>query len=159
MNQKAKELAEKFTSLNNQMLAIVENCTDEDWRKVCGGEQWTVGVVAHHVAAGHYSALDMLKMIVAGEALPPLTMDTINQMNVQHAQEHADCTKEEVLALLRKNGSAFANYLEGLSDADLGRTGYLAIIEGDVSAQQLFEMIILQSAGDHLTSMKATIGV
>ena len=93
MNQKANELAEKFTIFNNEMLALVENCTDEDWQKVCGGEQWTVGVVAHHVAAGHYSALDLVKMIVAGETLPPLTMDTIDQMNVQHAQENADCIR------------------------------------------------------------------
>ena len=158
MNQKAKELAEKFTIFNNEMLALVENCTDEDWQKVCGGEQWTVGVVAHHVAAGHYSSLDFVKIIVAGETLPPLTMDTIDRMNVQHAQDNADCTRAEVLALLREHGAAFANYLEGLSEADLSRTGYLAPLDGDVSAQQLVEMIIFHSAGDHLTNMKTAIG-
>jgi hypothetical protein len=157
MNQNARKLAEKFTTFNNEMLAIVENCTDEDWQKVCGGEQWTVGVVAHHVAAGHYSSLDLVKMIVAGETLPPLTMDTIDQMNAQHVQENADCTRAEVLALLRQHGAAFASYLEGLSEADLGRTGYLAALDGDVSAQQLVEMIILHSAGDHLTNMKTAI--
>ena len=154
MSQRTKELAEKFITFNNEMIVFVENCSDEDWRKVCPGEQWTVGVVAHHVAAGHYSALDMVKMIVAGETLPPLTMDTINQMNVQHAQEYADCTTREVLDLLRENGAAFADYLEGLSDADLGRTGYFAAFDGDVSAQQLVEMIILHSAADHLTNIK-----
>ena len=157
MNQKAKELAEKFTTFNKEMLSIVENCTDEDWQKESGGEKWTVGVVAHHVAAGHYSSLDLVKMIVAGETLPPLTMDTIDRMNAQHAQENADCTKAEVLALLRQQGAAFANYLEGLSEADLSRTGYLAALDGDVSAQQFVEMIILHSAGDHLTNMKTAI--
>ena len=158
MSKKANKLAEKFTTFNNEMLAIVENCTDEDWQKVCGGEQWTVGMVAHHVAAGHYSSLDLVKMIVAGETLPPLTMDTIDQMNAQHAQENADCTREEVLGLLRKNGSAFSVYLEGLSEADLVRTGYLAAIGGDVSAQQLIDMVILQSGGEHFDSMKAATG-
>jgi hypothetical protein len=76
-------------------------------------------------------------------------------MNAEHAKEHTNCTREEVLGLLRKNGSAFAGYLEGLSEADLGRTGYLAAIGGDVSAQQLIEMVILQSGGEHLDSMKA----
>ncbi len=155
MSQKTKELVARFTGFNNEFIAFVDNCSDEDWRKVCSGEGWTVGVVAHHVAAGHFGAIDFVRMIVAGEAIPEITMEAIDQMNAQHAKEHTNCTREEVLALLRKNGSAFAGYLEGLSEADLGRTGYLAAIGGDVSAQQLIEMVILQSGGEHLDSMKA----
>ncbi|MDH3556860.1 MAG: DinB family protein [Deltaproteobacteria bacterium] len=155
MSQRTKELVARFTGFNNEFIAFVDNCSDEDWRKVCSGEGWTVGVVAHHVAAGHFGAIDFVRMIVAGEAIPEITMEAIDQMNAQHAKEHTNCTREEVLALLRKNGSAFAGYLEGLSEADLGRTGYLAAIGGDVSAQQLIEMVILQSGGEHLDSMKA----
>ena len=158
MSQRTKELVELFTAFNNDFIAFVEKCTDEDWQKVCGGEQWTVGVVAHHVAAGHFGAIDFVKMIVAGEAIPEITMEAIDQMNAQHAKEHAHCTQEEVLTLLRENGSAFAGYLEGLSEADLARTGYLAAIGGDVSAQQLIEMVILQSGGNHLDSMKGATG-
>lgn len=158
MSQRTKELVERFTAFSNDFIAFVENCTDEDWQKVCGEEQWAVGVVAHHVAAGHFGAIDFVRMIVAGEAIPEITMETIDQMNAQHAKEHANCTTEEVLALLRKNGSAFAGYLEGLSEADLARTGYLAAIGGDVSAQQLIEMITLQSGGEHLDNIKAATG-
>ena len=158
MSQRTKELVARFTGFNNEFIAFVDNCSDEDWRKVCSGEGWTVGVVAHHVAAGHFGAIDFVRMIVAGEAIPEITMEAIDQMNAQHAKEHANCTREEVLALLRKNGSAFAGYLEGLSEADLGRTGYFAAIGGDVSAQQLIEMVILQSGGEHLNSMKAVTG-
>ena len=158
MSQRTKELVARFTGFNNEFIAFVDNCSDEDWRKVCSGEGWTVGVVAHHVAAGHFGAIDFVRMIVAGEAIPEITMEAIDQMNAQHAKEHTNCTREEVLALLRKNGSAFAGYLEGLSEADLGLTGYLAAIGGDVSAQQLIEMVILQSGGEHFDSMKAATG-
>ena len=158
MGQRTKELVERFTAFNNDFIAFVDNCSDEDWQKVCGEEQWAVGVVAHHVAAGHFGAIDFVRMIVAGEAMPEITMGAIDQMNAQHAKEHANCTTEEVLGLLRENGSAFASYLEGLSEADLARTGYLAAIGGDVSAQQLIEMVILQSGGEHLDSMKAVTG-
>ena len=158
MNQGTKELVERFTAFNNDFIAFVDNCSDEEWRKVCSGEGWTVGVVAHHVAAGHFGAIDLVKLIVAGEAIPQITMEAIDQMNAQHAKEHANCTKEEVLTLLRENGSAFAGYLEGLSETDLVRTGYLAAIGGDVSAQQLLEMFIFQSGAEHLNSMKAATG-
>jgi hypothetical protein len=155
MSQRTKELVARLTGFNNEFIAFVDNCSDEEWRKVCSGEGWTVGVVAHHVAAGHFGAIDFVRMIVAGEAMPEFTMEAIDQMNAQHANEHANCTREEVLGLLRENGSAFAGYLEELSEADLARTGYLAAIGGDVSAQQLIEMVILQSGGEHLDSMKA----
>jgi len=158
MSQRTKELVQRVRAFNNGFIAFVENCSDEDWRKVCSGEGWTVGVVAHHVAAGHFGAIDLVRMIVVGEAIPEITMETIDQMNAQHAKDHAHCTREEVLGLLRENGSAFASYLAGLSEADLDRTGYLALIGGDVSAQQLIEMVILHSGGEHLDSMKAANG-
>lgn len=158
MSQRTKELVERFTAFHNDFIAFVENCTDENWQKVCAGEQWAVGVVAHHVAAGHLGAIDLVRMIVAGEAIPEITMEAIDQMNAQHAKDHAHCTKEEVLALLRENGSAFAGYLEGLREADLARTGYLAAIGGDVSAQQLIEMIIFQAGGEHLDNVRAATG-
>lgn len=158
MSQRTKELVERFTAFSNDFIAFVESCTNEDWQKVCEGEQWTVGVVARHVAAGHLGTIDFVKLIVAGEALPELTMETIDQMNAQHAKKHAHCTRDEVLTLLRRNSSAFTDYLQGLSEADLVRTGYLATIGGEVSAQQLIEMFLLQSAGEHLGSMKAATG-
>ena len=158
MSQRTKELGERFTAFSNDFFAFVDNCSDEDWQKVCSGEGWTVGVVAHHVAAGHFGAIDFVRMIVAGEAMPEITMEAIDQMNAQHANERANCTKEEVLGLLRENGSAFAGYLEGLSEADLARTGYLAAIGGEISAQQLIEMFILQSGGEHLDNMRAATG-
>jgi hypothetical protein len=158
MSQKTKELVERFTAFTNDFIAFVGNCPDEQWREVCSGEEWTVGVVAHHVAAGHFGAIGLVRMIVAGEAMPEITMEAIDQMNAKHANEHANCTREEVLGLLRQNGKTFADYLEGLGEADLARTGYIAALGGDLSAQQLIEMVILQSGGEHLDSMKATTG-
>jgi hypothetical protein len=158
MSERAKELAERFTSFNNAMIAFVESCSDDDWRKVCEGEEWSVAVVARHVAAAHYSVLDLAKMIAAGQPLPEMSMDAINEMNAQHAQEHADCSKDEVLGILRDQGSSITDFVAGLSDADLDRTAYLALTGGDMSTQQFIEAIVLQSGGEHLASMKAAAG-
>ena len=156
MSQRATELAERFSSFNNDMIAFVENCSEEDWKKVCPGEQWPVGVVARHVAAGHYRAVGLAKMIVSGKELPELTDEAIDQSNAQHATKHADCSKEEVLDLLRKNGASLASFVTELEDADLDRTGDLAVVGGAISTQQFVENIILLSAGEHFKNMKAT---
>ena len=159
MSERAKELSERFSSFNNEMIAFVEGCSDEGWRKVCKGEEWSVAVVARHVAAAHYGfVLDLAKMIVAGEPLPEMSMDEINEMNAQHAKEHADCSKDEVIGILRDQGASFADFVGELSDADLDQTGHLASISADMSTQQFVEAAILQSGGEHLASMKAAIG-
>jgi hypothetical protein len=97
-------------------------------------------------------------MIVAGEKMPDLTMDGIDEMNAQHAKEHAACTKNEVLDILRTNGAAMVDYISGLDDADLDRTTDFPAAGGKISAQQFIEYIVLQSGGEHLTSLRTTIG-
>ena len=47
--------------------------------------------------------------------------------------------------------------LAGLSDAELDRTGHLALAGGKLSAQQLIEAVILTSGGEHFESMKAAV--
>jgi len=157
MSQRSEELAERFTNFNDEIIAFVEGCTDEAWRRVCKGEEWPVAVVARHVAATHYGVLDLAKLIVGGKPLPQMTIDAINEMNAQHAQEHADCSKDEVLSILRNQGPSVAAFVAGLSDADLDRTAYLALTGGDMSAEQFIKAVILQSGGEHLASMKAAI--
>jgi hypothetical protein len=158
MSQRATELAQRFLSFNKDMIAFVENCSEENWKKVCPGEQWPVGVVARHVAAGHYRAVGLAKMIVAGKELPELTDETIDQSNAQHADKHANCTKEEVLGLLRENGTSLAGFVTELDDADLDRAGQLAVVGGTISTQQFVENIIILSASEHFENMKAATG-
>jgi hypothetical protein len=69
---------------------------------VCPGENWPVGVVARHVAAGHYRVLGLAKMIVEGRQMPDISRDGIDQANAQHAEKHAGCTKDEVLRCCEK---------------------------------------------------------
>ena len=88
-------------------------------------QQWPVCVIARHVAAGHLGTLEMAKVVVDGDDLPPLTLEAIDQMNAERARKHPDCSKGEVLGLLRENGEGLVASLQRLSDADLDRNGAL----------------------------------
>jgi hypothetical protein len=114
-----------------------------------------VGVVARHIGAGHYEAISFARMIINGEKLPELTMDQVIQIANQHAREHADCTKAEVLDILRKNGATLLEFVAGLDDSKLDRSGYLAVMSGEINTQQFIENVILQSGGEHFANMKA----
>ena len=154
MSQRAKDLANRFTAFNNEMISFVENCSDDDWQKVTSGEKWPVGVVAHHVAAAHYGVLDWAKMIVAGETLPEISMDAVDQMNAKHAEDHVNCTKSEVIGLLKENGSSIGSFVAELDDEKLDRTSHLELIGGDISTQQFLETFIIQNGREHLSNMK-----
>jgi hypothetical protein len=157
MSQQSKELSDQFAALNNEMISVLENCTDDQIRKTTQSEQWSVGVVARHVADGHYGLLSFIQLMVAGEKLPEIDMDAIDQMSAQHAIDHANCTKAEVTDLLRKNGTAIVDYVAGLNEEDINRSTYFSLFGGDVSVKQIVEYVLINSCTEHLESIKATL--
>ena len=157
MNRRAKKLAERLRAFVDDVNAFVEGCSEKDWKKVCTAEEWPVGVTARHIGAGHFEAVDLARMIVSGRKLPEITMEQLAGMANEHARRHAECTREEVLDVLRRNGAALVDYVAGLSDAELDCTGHLALAGGELTAQQLIEAVVLSSGGEHLAHMKAAV--
>ncbi len=149
----AEVMIEKFNAFNDEVIAAIENCSDETWRQLLEYEEWPVGVTFRHIVAGHYRITAMADMIIKGETLPNLTTDNIVAMGNQHAQKHAACTREEVLALLQTNSTVFVEFVQGLSDEKLGRKAYFTATEGEVSAEELIEFVIFQSAREHLGNL------
>jgi hypothetical protein len=156
MSKRARELAGRLDQVRQKVNVLVSNCTEADWGKQCK-EEWSLGVVARHVAAGHFAITDLAKMIINGQPLPELTGEQLVQMANDHAREHADCTREEVLQLLQDNGQSLIDFVSTLSDGDLDKTGELALVGGPVSTQQLIEYVLIDSAGEHIANMEAAL--
>lgn len=108
MSERAASLAAAFEQANNDLIAAVERCTPDQWGRTCQDEGWSVGVAAHHVAANHPMILGLVQTVANGQDLPPITMEMIDAGNAQHAQEYANVTREEALAVLRREGKAAA---------------------------------------------------
>ena len=158
MNQRAQNISERIKSFANEVIIFVESLTNSDWTKVCDMENWSVGVTARHIGAGHFAISKMAAMIVRGEDLPPLSMDQINTMSDKDSRKHADCTKVEALELLRKNSTELAAFAVGLTDDELDRKGSMPAFGGEVTTEQLVDFIIFQSAAQHFDSMRAAVG-
>jgi len=156
MSKRAKELSLRLQAFTDEVVGLVQGCSDADWLKVCK-EDWAVGVTARHIGAGHFEAVGLAKMIASGKQLPELTMPQLIDMANEHARRHAGCTRKEVLDMLRQTGAALVDYVAGLSDAELDRTGHMALLGGTVSTQRFLEAVILESSGEHLSSMKAAV--
>lgn len=157
MSRRAKDLSNRIQSFRDEVIAFVEKLSDEEWNAVSQWEQWTVGVAARHLGAGHLGIFKLLGMIVQGKELPQYTMDQINAMSNDDAREHADCTKAEALEELRNNGTEFADFVADLTDDELDRKGSMPAFGGEASVEQILERIVFQSGRQHLDSMKAAV--
>ena len=156
MSGKAADLAAKLEAANGAVIEAVENSSEAAWQRVTSSEGWSVGVTAHHIAVSHGPVMGLVELVATGGEVPPITMEMIHAGNAQHAQEHANCTREEVLEILRRDGRAAADKLRGLSDEQLDRTASMAFAGGaEMSAAQLAEMILIGHPVQHLESIKA----
>ena len=158
MSQRGEDLSKKIASFKDDVIAFVDGLSDEDWNANCEWEEWTTGMTARHIGAGHFGIFELAGMIVEGKELPPLTIDQINAMSDKDSRAHSDCTKDEVLDALRKNGAELAAFIAGLSDDELDRKGSMPAFGGDVTVNQVIEFVIFQSAQQHFDSMKTAVG-
>lgn len=158
MSKRADHIADRVQSLIDEVMAYVENLSEDDWTKTCDAEQWTVGVTAHHIGAGHLAIFNIAGMIIKGEALPPLTMDQINAMSNEQAQKHAGCTKADALEQLKTNSAKMVAFIRGLTDEDLDRKGSMPAFGGEVTTEQLMGYVLFESAVEHFESIKTALG-
>lgn len=157
MSERTMKIAEKVRSFSDDVIAFVENMSDDDWAKPCDLEEWAAGVTAHHIGTGHLAIFDLAGMIVKGEQLPQLTMDQINGMSNQQSKENAQCTRADAIEHLKNNRDRMVSFITGLSDDDLDLKGSMPAFQGEVTTEQLIEYVIFQSATQHFESIKKAV--
>jgi hypothetical protein len=157
MNPRANQLSQRLRQFSDELASLTRKVSDEDWTKMLPAEQWPVGVTLRHLASGHLGITSLARMMVNGEKLPEITMEGLKEMANQHAREHADCQKNEVLEILDKNSAEIVSFTAGLADEQLDRTGHLAAT-GDVSVQQIIEYVVFMSAGEHVANIQKALG-
>jgi hypothetical protein len=158
MGARGETFAKQFEAKAQEVTAAIERLSDADWKKVTAAEKWSVGVVAHHVAGAHQALSGLIKMLADGKPGPNIQMDMIHAGNAKHAQEFANVTKADTLALHKTNVAAAAGILRGIADAEFDRSG--AVLNGmpPMSAGQLAGGLLCGHMDEHLGSIKATVG-
>src|SRR5262249_45074024 len=154
---RSQALAERVEQANRQLEATIERCSDAQWKTKTAGEQWSVGVVAHHIAQSNEAVTGLVKLIATGQPVPPLTMEMIHQGNAEHAKQLANVGKDETLALLRKTAATAVGTVRGLSDEQLARSAQV-IGGATMTAEQMVERVLIGHVADHHGSIQAAVG-
>jgi len=160
MGAKTEALARQFEGKARDAVATLEKLGEADWRKVTAAERWTVGVTAHHLAGGLEAVAGIVTGIVSGGPSRGIfTRAMLDEMNAQHATEHAGCTRAETLALFQKGAATASAVVWGLHDDQLARRGTVFTDVPPMTAEQLIMLGLLGHIDDHMGSIRKTIGM
>ena len=110
---KAEQLAAKFEQTAKDFGSKIQALSDSEWRAKTPEEGWTVAATAHH-AAGSTAPISMIVQAAAtGGPMPPITADSLDQMNAEHAKQFAGCSREDTLKLLNETTPPAATIVRG----------------------------------------------
>ena len=158
MDTHASDLTTRYAQTLAAVIAAVEDLDAASLRLPCAAERCSVAALANHIAAVQSNTAGFVQAIVAGEALPSLTMEDIDHINAENATGNAERGTDEVIARLRAGGEAMTTELRGLGDDDLARTAPFTLFGGEVRVQTLVEQAVIAHTEQHLASLQAAVG-
>ena len=158
MGSRSEALAKQFEAKVQEAVAVLEKLSDADWKKVTEAEHWTVGVTAHHLASALEPVAGMVTAIVSGQSPGHFTRAMLDEMNARHAQEHANCTRVETIALLKKGAAAAAAVVRGLHDDQLAKSGTVFTDAPPMTAEQLVTGGLIGHIDVHVSSVRKAVG-
>jgi hypothetical protein len=157
MGTKSEALAGRFESKLRDAVTTVRTLSDADWKKVTEAERWPVGVTAHHYATVLAPVAELVGALAAGQAPERFTRAKLDELNAQHARDHAACTRAETLALLEAGAASAAAVIRGLSDAQLAMRGTVLTDVPPITVEELVERVLINHCEQHFGSIRKTI--
>jgi Mycothiol maleylpyruvate isomerase N-terminal domain len=153
---KAEKLATRFEQTAKDFGSKIQALSDSEWRAKTPEEGWTVAATAHHAAGSSGPIAMMAHAAATAGPMPPITPDGLNQMNLEHSKQFANCSKEETLKLLSETTPQAASVVRGLSDDQLANRAMLPL-GMELSAEQIIENVLIGHMAGHGASIAAAV--
>jgi hypothetical protein len=158
MGARAEKLAQRIEQGAQTLEAYAEGLSDAEWTTPIPPDGRTAGVIVHHVASVYPIEVHLANEIAAGRPVTDVTWAVVADMNARHAQDNAACSKQDTLALLRKNSLEAAQAVRALSDAQLDSAAGFSLNAGaPLTSQFVIEDHALRHAWHHLARIKAVL--
>ena len=143
MSTQAAELAQRVEEATAAFITEIEGLSEAQWRTVCPGEGWTVGVVAHHVGHGAELISEAIRQVASGGPVVSHAKEVMDGINAAHAVQSAACTQAETAVYLRQTGAAAAALVRSLDDEQLSRRGAPFAVLGERDAAWLARLLVI----------------
>src|SRR3954465_11881415 len=120
-SQRSNLLAKRLEQGAQALATLASSLSDAEWQTRLPRDGRKIGVVVHHVASVYPVEIHLAETLGEGKPVTGVVMDNIHEMNAGHARDNDGVTKEETVALLRRNSAAAAAAIRALGDEQLDR--------------------------------------
>lgn len=157
-SNRASELANRLLMGATALEDFAMELSDSEWKMPVESDGRTIGVVIHHVASTYPLEIELAKLLASGNPITDATMDVVDQMNAEHAQEYAAVEKQETLEFLRSNSRVAAEAVKMFSNEELDNAAKVSLnANAPLTAQFFIEDHALRHSFHHLDRIKATL--
>jgi len=159
MSQRAQVLGDRIEQGADALAAFAQTLSDADWRVAVPHDGRTIGVVVHHVGNMYPIEIELAQTLASGKPIAGVTWAAVDQINADHAKQHASVTRTEALEFLRQNSRKAAAAVRALSDAALDQAAPVSLnADAPLTCQFFVEDHALRHSFHHLAKIKAALG-
>ena len=120
------------------------------------GEEWTVGVLVHHVAESYALSERWLRTMSDGAPVTETGSD-LDESNAEHARRAAQVTVAAAPSLLVVNGARLEATLRMLTDEELDRSAEFGPAGGRALPTAQIAAVAARHPREHLSHARATV--
>ena len=158
MGTRAEHLAERVEQGANELIAAVQNLTDQQWQTRCGSENRTVAVLVHHVGTMYPVEVDVIQTLIDKGGMRDLVWDAVDGINAEHATTNEDVEPQSAIDLVRQNSVRAADVIRNLTDEQLDAVAPSGLHwQAPLSVQFFVEHHPVAHPYIHLESIKAAL--
>jgi DinB superfamily len=158
MSRRADILADRLDKGAGALAAFASTLTDEQWQTRVPRDGRKIGVIVHHVASVYPLEIQLAQTLAAGKPITGVTAEAVNEMNAGHARDNDGVSKEEALALLKRNSAAASAAIRALSDEELDRGAPVSLyLDAPLTCQFMLEDHAVRHSYYHLGRIRGTL--
>ena len=160
MSEQTQNLAERCLERCSTLLTALRPCTEDEWQARPTGDARTLGMIMHHIAGAYLANIDLITAILNGQPVPSMFQDTaaLDRWNAEYAEQHKGCARTETIALLEECSTRAAQFIRGLSDEQLRKTGDYPLLVlwfgAPPTVAQLVDSMLISHPDRHLPDIR-----
>lgn len=155
-SERGAALADDFRAANADAIAFARRCREDEWAVSVPGEDWSVGVVLHHIAEGHGQSARWLRAMCSGQGVTDSAAD-IDRANAAHAEQAGSVGPAETIALLSERGAELEALLRLLDDDQLDRAAPFGPAGGQVFPAAELAPVAARHTREHLAHARSAL--
>jgi len=158
MTKRIEALATTLESGAEALATFASSLTPDEWTTRQPKDGRKIGVIVHHVASIYPLEIELAQKLAAGGELTDVTWDAVHELNAGHARENDGVTRDETVALLRKNAAAAAKAIRAMTDEELDKVAPNSMYGGaPLTCQFFLEDHAVRHSFHHLAKIRATL--